>query len=382
MEQRRPRLRRARPHRRHHRARQLHRPARRHRGGARHRARRRQAGGRPDHARRFCRTVHRRRRYAAGGGGDRCAPRSRLSASVRPGRPHARGAAACAACAKRCARRRPARRGIIGTAADLLAAAWPAGERAAERGRAARGPRHRLGGAAWRRRERKRRGRPSRSTCARPTRSRRTPRGCRADDRLRQPPVRARRAGALGSERAATPPPSPRLHAASFRRGWSEQEVETLLLDRHVIAHRADHRRQACTASSCRGWLARRGRNSLGRGRARAAAGAGLRGRCSTLHLRRLAGLGARAVFLEVDEHNAAGDHGSTTAPVFAKSPAGPTIIRAGRRQARGGTGAAPRSGLIVSAAWTHDGCRLNIDMAAVAWHGRETTLGSRRTGT
>src|SRR5512139_1989066 len=29
------------------------------------------------------------------------------------------------------------------------------------------------------------------------------------------------------------------LHGQSFRRGWSEQEVEGLLLDRHVIAHRA-----------------------------------------------------------------------------------------------------------------------------------------------
>src|SRR5664279_4143896 len=29
------------------------------------------------------------------------------------------------------------------------------------------------------------------------------------------------------------------LHAASFRRGWSEQEVEGLLVDRHVVAHRA-----------------------------------------------------------------------------------------------------------------------------------------------
>jgi len=29
------------------------------------------------------------------------------------------------------------------------------------------------------------------------------------------------------------------LHAASFRRGWSEHEIETLLADRHVIAHRA-----------------------------------------------------------------------------------------------------------------------------------------------
>jgi hypothetical protein len=29
------------------------------------------------------------------------------------------------------------------------------------------------------------------------------------------------------------------LHIASFRRGWSDQEVEGLLIDRHVIAHRA-----------------------------------------------------------------------------------------------------------------------------------------------
>src|SRR5208283_5507331 len=29
------------------------------------------------------------------------------------------------------------------------------------------------------------------------------------------------------------------LHAVSFRRGWSEQEVEGLFTDRHVIAHRA-----------------------------------------------------------------------------------------------------------------------------------------------
>ena len=29
------------------------------------------------------------------------------------------------------------------------------------------------------------------------------------------------------------------LHGASFRRGWNEQEVETLLTDRHVLAHRA-----------------------------------------------------------------------------------------------------------------------------------------------
>ena len=30
-----------------------------------------------------------------------------------------------------------------------------------------------------------------------------------------------------------------RLHAASFHRGWSEEEIEAMLLDRSVLAHRA-----------------------------------------------------------------------------------------------------------------------------------------------
>src|SRR6266508_106738 len=47
--------------------------------------------------------------------------------------------------------------------------------------------------------------RPSRSICARPTPSRRTPPACRADDRVHHPSVRARRAGALASQRARRP---------------------------------------------------------------------------------------------------------------------------------------------------------------------------------
>jgi ribosomal-protein-alanine N-acetyltransferase len=93
------------------------------------------------------------------------------------------------------------------------------------------------------------------------------------------------------------------LHAASFRRGWSEQEVEGLLLDRGVIAQRA------LTGRSLAGFIMSRlaadeaeilsiavARNRQGRGLAR---------QLLTLHLRRLAGLGVRTVFLEVDEHNA-----------------------------------------------------------------------------
>jgi [ribosomal protein S18]-alanine N-acetyltransferase len=94
------------------------------------------------------------------------------------------------------------------------------------------------------------------------------------------------------------------LHAASFRRGWSEPEVEALLLDRHVIAHRA------MLGGKLSGFIMSRlvedeaeilsvavAAHQQGRGRA---------GKLLSLHLRRLAGLGVRAVFLEVDEHNVA----------------------------------------------------------------------------
>jgi ribosomal-protein-alanine N-acetyltransferase len=92
------------------------------------------------------------------------------------------------------------------------------------------------------------------------------------------------------------------LHAASFRRGWSEQEVETLLLDRAVIAHRVT------IANKVSGFIMSRKAadeaeilsvavNTRQRGR-------GLARSLLTLHLRRLAGLGTRTVFLEVDENN------------------------------------------------------------------------------
>ncbi len=94
------------------------------------------------------------------------------------------------------------------------------------------------------------------------------------------------------------------LHSASFRRGWSEQEVETLLLDRHVIAHRA------ISGGKLAGFIMSRlvedEAEILSVAVAARAQGRGLARSLLTLHLRRLAGLGARTVFLEVDEHNAA----------------------------------------------------------------------------
>jgi ribosomal-protein-alanine N-acetyltransferase len=94
------------------------------------------------------------------------------------------------------------------------------------------------------------------------------------------------------------------LHAASFRRGWSEQEVEGLLLDRQVLTHRAT------SAGKLSGFIMSRlaadEAEILSVAVAARQQGRGLARKLLNLHLRRLAGLGARAVFLEVDEHNAA----------------------------------------------------------------------------
>jgi ribosomal-protein-alanine N-acetyltransferase len=92
------------------------------------------------------------------------------------------------------------------------------------------------------------------------------------------------------------------LHAASFRRGWSEHEIEELLVDRHVIAHRAS------IGSKLIGFVISRLVEDEAEILSIAVVGArqrrGLAGRLLNLHLRRLAAFGARAVFLEVDEHN------------------------------------------------------------------------------
>lgn len=92
------------------------------------------------------------------------------------------------------------------------------------------------------------------------------------------------------------------LHAASFRRGWSEQEVEGLLVDRHVVAHRA------LAGRTLAGFIMSRQIEDEAEILSVAVAdhrrGRGLARDLLTLHLRRLAGLGVRIVFLEVDENN------------------------------------------------------------------------------
>ena len=92
------------------------------------------------------------------------------------------------------------------------------------------------------------------------------------------------------------------LHAASFNRGWSEHEFEQLLVDRNVLCDRA-----ALGRTSPGFILSRRAADEaeiLSVAVARRWRGHGLARRLLDLHLRRLAGLGLRTVFLEVDESN------------------------------------------------------------------------------
>jgi ribosomal-protein-alanine N-acetyltransferase len=108
---------------------------------------------------------------------------------------------------------------------------------------------------------------------------------------------------ALSAARPADAAAIAAVHAASFQRGWDEDEIHRLLLDGDVVAHRA-------TA----------GRTLIGFILSRRAAGEaeilsvavapawrrrGLSRPLLDLHLRRLAGLGVRSVFLEVGDNNA-----------------------------------------------------------------------------
>jgi ribosomal-protein-alanine N-acetyltransferase len=92
------------------------------------------------------------------------------------------------------------------------------------------------------------------------------------------------------------------LHAASFNRGWSEDEIDHLMVDRNVLTHRA------MIGGRLRGFIMSRiaagEAEILSVAVASAQRGKGLARQLLTLHLRRLAGLGARVVFLEVDEAN------------------------------------------------------------------------------
>ena len=93
------------------------------------------------------------------------------------------------------------------------------------------------------------------------------------------------------------------IHAASFQRGWGEDEFRSLLLDRNVVCHRAVMGRTLIGFILSR--LVAGEAEILSVAIAPGWRGRGLSRPLLDLHLRRLAGLGTRTVFLEVDEHNA-----------------------------------------------------------------------------
>ncbi len=93
------------------------------------------------------------------------------------------------------------------------------------------------------------------------------------------------------------------LHAISFQRGWGEDELHRLLSDRNVVAHRVSVGRTFAGFILSR--IAAGEAEILSVAIAPQWRGRGFARPLLDLHLGRLAGLGVRAVFLEVDEHNA-----------------------------------------------------------------------------
>jgi len=92
------------------------------------------------------------------------------------------------------------------------------------------------------------------------------------------------------------------LHATSFHRGWSEDEFERLLLDRGVVTHRAMIGRRLVGFIMSR--LVEGEAEILSVAVAAARRNRGLARQLLNLHMRRLAALGTRTIFLEVDESN------------------------------------------------------------------------------
>jgi [ribosomal protein S18]-alanine N-acetyltransferase len=93
------------------------------------------------------------------------------------------------------------------------------------------------------------------------------------------------------------------IHGASFQRGWGEDEIYRLLMEKNVIAHRAVSGRKVIGFIVSR--LAAGEAEILSVAMAPAWRSRKLSRPLLDLHLRRLAGLGTRTVFLEVSENNA-----------------------------------------------------------------------------
>jgi [ribosomal protein S18]-alanine N-acetyltransferase len=113
----------------------------------------------------------------------------------------------------------------------------------------------------------------------------------------------ARGAPAIAEARPADAAAIAAVHGASFQRGWGEDEIHRLLIESNVVAHRAMHGRKLI------GFIV--SRRAAGEAEILSVAVApAWRGRKLSralldLHLRRLAGVGTRAVFLEVGKTNA-----------------------------------------------------------------------------
>lgn len=92
------------------------------------------------------------------------------------------------------------------------------------------------------------------------------------------------------------------IHGASFQRGWGEDEIYRLLTAGNVLAHRA------MNGSELIGFIfSRRAAGEaeiLSVAIAPAWRGRKLSRSLLDLHMRRLAGIGVRSLFLEVGEHN------------------------------------------------------------------------------
>ena len=94
------------------------------------------------------------------------------------------------------------------------------------------------------------------------------------------------------------------LHAASFHRGWSEDEIERMMLERNVVTHRASIGSRLIGFIMSR--MAADEAEILSVAVAASYRGKGLARRLLNLHMGRLSGVGTRVIFLEVDEGNMA----------------------------------------------------------------------------
>jgi ribosomal-protein-alanine N-acetyltransferase len=111
--------------------------------------------------------------------------------------------------------------------------------------------------------------------------------------------------GATPAIEAATLRDAPRLaelHGASFHRGWGESEFENMMRERNTLVHRLRLGRKVIGFAVSR--MAADEAEILSIAIDAAHRGRGLSRELLLTHLGHLAGRGARAIFLEVEEQN------------------------------------------------------------------------------